>query len=365
NSEKNFEKIITFANTGIKVDLDKEVIILSPLPGTESETRIYKHCCYEYFKNFILQSKKYKRYCITGNPGTGKTFIGRFIMCVLLKEHPYLITRNKKDVFDVEWVQPEYYADVAEREKVWCIIDENDLERCRSLIYPHEFYELCGGIPRIIFKFMLDKIDKMIAASINKVNTNIHRFIETLNEGDDYSHNLIHIYTNNEKMNVSNISRLTFISHPYTFCELKFTSTIIGDKVFAKLKAYYKEETYKFVFASSSVPLLSSIRGYMFEIIAYNELSTDDIEDNKYCKLVAKNFKTIDAIYIERKYDMTFQITVEKSHNIKQHRYDLLYEKLGETTIHSEKEKNGQAKDVVNVRSWIKKSVTQYALLLD
>ncbi|CAG8525334.1 6575_t:CDS:2 [Funneliformis caledonium] len=210
NSEKNFKKIITFANTDIKVDLDKEVIILSPLPRTESETH----------------DNKFK--------------------------HPYLITRNKKDVFDVKWVQPEHYADVTKREKVWCIID--------------------GKSPR---------------------NTQRR------------SYNLIHIHTNNEKMNVSGISELTFISHPYTFCELKFASTIIGDKVFVKLKAYYKEETYKFVFASSSVPLL------------------DDIEDNKYCKPVVKNFETIDAIYIGKKYDMTFQMTVGKSHDIKQHGYDL------------------------------------------
>src|SRR5579871_2973597 len=89
--EKDTRKITLFARTAIDLDLNKEEIILPPLPGTESETHIYKRRCYDYFKKIILESKKHKRFCITGNPGTGKTFFGRYIMSVLLKEGSELL----------------------------------------------------------------------------------------------------------------------------------------------------------------------------------------------------------------------------------------------------------------------------------
>ncbi|CAG8655800.1 4264_t:CDS:1, partial [Funneliformis caledonium] len=98
----------------IDLDLKKKVIILLPLPETESETHIYKHCCYDYFKKIIFESKKYKRFCIIRNLETGKTFLGRYIMSVLLKEgsellidnasysHLYLITHDEMNDFDVK-----------------------------------------------------------------------------------------------------------------------------------------------------------------------------------------------------------------------------------------------------------------------
>ncbi|GBB88572.1 hypothetical protein RclHR1_01510023 [Rhizophagus clarus] len=388
--------------------------------------------------------------------------------------HLYLITRDEMNVFDVEWVQNEDYGRVAGRDNVWCIIDgkaprvnhdfdigklimvsspkdshiknfckpthvtiklymqiwtEAELDECRSLIYPkfpkdnlRESYLLCGGIPRMIFKCESPEINKMITASVNNIDTNIFRYIGTLSDGDNYSHNLVHIHTNEEPENEI-INGHTFVNPPYTSCELKFASAIIGDKVFARLKEFYKEETYKFVFASASVSLLGSIRGYMFEIIAHNELSAgktfltrslenrkktcvkerklqfpqltiknchtvDDIEYGKYCKPVAKNFETIDAIYIGKDYDFTFQMTVGRTHDIKQHGYELLHEKLGgESADHPvrhyfvvpkdtfqnfqkqpftvKKEEKGQPKNVVNVKQWITKRIEQYVLLLD
>ncbi|RIA83745.1 hypothetical protein C1645_785567 [Glomus cerebriforme] len=261
----------------------------------------------------------------------------------------------------------------------------------------------------------------MITTSVDNIDLNIFRYIGTLSEGDNYSHNLVHIHTNEGQMNVI-INGHTFVKPPYTSCELKFASTIVGDKVFARLKQYYKEETYKFVFASASVSLLGSICGYMFEIIAYNELSVgktfltrslekhkkssrgkelklprfttkncymvDDIEEGKYCKPVAKNFETIDSIYIGKKIDFTFQMTVGRTHDIKQYGYELLHEKLGgESANHTirhyfvvpkdtyqnfqkqpftvKKEERGQSKNVVNVKPWITKRIKQHVLLLD
>ncbi|CAI2187897.1 16903_t:CDS:2 [Funneliformis geosporum] len=425
--EDKLELLKEFLKT-LSADLNKEVIILPPLPGTESETHIYKHRCYDYFKEIILESKKHKRFCITGNPGTGKTFFGRYIMSVLLKEgfellvddasysHLYLITRDEMNTFDVEVNHDfdtgklimvsspkdlnikNFCKPVNITIKVYMQIwSEAELEECRSLIYPEfskdnlqESYQLCGGIPRMIFKCKLSEINKMITAS-EPVDEIINGHI--------------------------------FVNSPYTSCELKFASVIVGDKVFARLKEFYKEKTYKFVFASSSVSLLGSVRGHMFEIIAHNELSAgktfltrslegrkkscgkeqklrlpqliikncytvDDIEDGKYCKPVAKNFETIDSIYIGKDYDYTFQMTVGRTHDIKQHGYQLLHEKLGgESAGHTirhyfvvpkdtfknfqkqpftvKKEEKGQPKNVVNVKQWITKRIEQYVLLLD
>ncbi|CAB4459761.1 unnamed protein product [Rhizophagus irregularis] len=214
---------------------------------------------------------------------------------------------------------------------------------------------------RMIFNCELFEINNMITASVN--NTNIFRYIGTLSDGDNYSHNLVHIHTNEKPVNEI-INGHTFVNSPYTSCELKFASTIVGNKVFARLKEFYKEETYKFV---ASVSLLGSVRGYVFEIIAHNELSAgktfltrsleeskkscvksvkerklrllqltikigntpDDIEDGKYCKPAAKNFETIDSIYIGKDYNFTFQMMVGRTHDIKQHGYELIHEKLG------------------------------------
>ncbi|CAI2182683.1 8049_t:CDS:2 [Funneliformis geosporum] len=397
--EDKLELLKEFLKT-LSADLNKEVIILSPLPGTESETHIYKHRCYDYFNKIILESKKHKRFCITGNPGTGKTFFGRYIISVLLKEgfellvddasysHLYLITRDEMNTFDVEVNHDfdtgklimvsspkdlnikNFCKPVNITIKVYMQIwSEAELEECRSLIYPefskdnlHESYQLCGGIPRMIFKCKLSEINKMITASVNNIGTDIFRYIGTLSDVDNYSHNLVHIHTNEEPVNEI-INGHIFVNSPYTSCELKFASAIVGDKVFARLKEFYKEETYKFVFASASVSLLDSVRGHMFEIIAHNELSAgkpflirslegrkkscakeqklrlpqltikncytvDDIEDGKYCKPVAKNFETIDSIYIGKDYDYTFQMTVGRTHDIKQHGHELLHEKL-------------------------------------
>uniref|UniRef100_U9U6L3 Uncharacterized protein n=1 Tax=Rhizophagus irregularis (strain DAOM 181602 / DAOM 197198 / MUCL 43194) TaxID=747089 RepID=U9U6L3_RHIID len=58
--------------------------------------------------------------------------------------------------------------------------------------------------------------------SVNNIDTNIFRYISTLSDSDNYSYNLVHIHTNKEP----------------------FALAIIGDKVFARLKEFYKEETY-------------------------------------------------------------------------------------------------------------------------
>lgn len=79
---------------------------------------------------------------------------------------------------------------------------------------------------------------------------------------------------------------------------------------------------------------------------------------------------------------------VRRIHNIKQHGYKLLHEKLGgESADHTiwhyfiiskdifknfqkqlftvKKEERGQPKNIVNVKQWITKRIEQYILLLD
>ncbi|CAB4415943.1 unnamed protein product [Rhizophagus irregularis] len=105
NWEKNTRKITLFARTVIDLDLNKK-------------------------------SKKHKCFCITRNLGTGKIFFGCYIMSILLKEgsellvddasypHLYLITHDKINAFDVKWEQNEDYGGVAERDNMWCIIND-------------------------------------------------------------------------------------------------------------------------------------------------------------------------------------------------------------------------------------------------
>lgn len=81
-------------------------------------------------------------------------------------------------------------------------------------------------------------------------------------------------------------------------------------------------------------------------------------------------------------------MTVGRTHDIKQHGYELLHEKLGgESADHTirhyfvipkdtfknfqkqpftmKKEERGQPKNVANVKQWITKRIEQYVLLLD
>ncbi|EXX54690.1 hypothetical protein RirG_232200 [Rhizophagus irregularis DAOM 197198w] len=150
----------------------------------------------------------------------------------------------------------------------------------------------------------------MITASVN--NTNIFRYIGTLSDGDNYSHNLVHIHTNEKPVNEI-INGHTFVNSPYTSCELKFASTIVGNKVFARLKEFYKEETYKFV---ASVSLLGSVRGYVFEIIAHNELSagktflTRSLEESKKSCVKSVKERKLRLLQLTKKL-VTHQMTLK------------------------------------------------------
>ncbi|CAI2185753.1 19413_t:CDS:2 [Funneliformis geosporum] len=257
-----------FARTAIDLDLNNEAIILLPLPETESKTHIYKNCCYDYFKKIILKKDS------------------KLLVNDASYLHLYLITHDEMNAFDVKWCiinsKPPRINHNFDTEKLIMVSSPKDLNTkkfCKPVnnitikVYMqiwseaeleeqfskdnlHESYQLCDGIQRMIFKCKLSEINKMITASVNNIGTDIFRYIGKLSDDDNYSHNLVHIYTN-EKLINEIINRHIFVNSPYTFCELKFTSAIVSDKVFARLKEFYKEEIYKFVFLSASVSLLA------------------------------------------------------------------------------------------------------------
>ncbi|GBB96799.1 hypothetical protein RclHR1_28370003 [Rhizophagus clarus] len=128
--QKDKNRFQNLINSLPEINVQDKVFKIPSLPGDKGDMDIYNRECYEYLRNFILNDTKFSRYLITGNPGIGKTFFGRLMLIVLLKE-------NKKVLLDYEAVtaliypsgDTEYVSDkvqyrqIAEEQDVWCIID--------------------------------------------------------------------------------------------------------------------------------------------------------------------------------------------------------------------------------------------------
>ncbi|CAG8606537.1 11001_t:CDS:2, partial [Paraglomus occultum] len=133
--DENTQVIERFVTEALKTDLNEQVIVLPPLLKDSSEIKIYRRDCYDHIKEFILKSSPYNRFCITGNPGTGKTVFGFFMMSVLLQLHyrllvdgvhnAYLVGFNRETgAVELEWILDDsHYAYRAKKDDVWCIID--------------------------------------------------------------------------------------------------------------------------------------------------------------------------------------------------------------------------------------------------
>ncbi|CAG8822967.1 20010_t:CDS:2, partial [Gigaspora rosea] len=69
-----------------KIDTSQHVFAIPQFPGTAEDTINYNRKCYTYFRDFIFGDRNFMRYCITGNPGIGKTYFGRLMLVELLKQ---------------------------------------------------------------------------------------------------------------------------------------------------------------------------------------------------------------------------------------------------------------------------------------
>ncbi|GES76651.1 hypothetical protein GLOIN_2v1761221 [Rhizophagus clarus] len=426
----------------------------------------------KYLRNFILNDTKFSRYLITGNPGIGKTFFGRLMPIVLLKE-------NKKVLLDYEAVtaliypsgDTEYVSDkvqyrqIAEEQDVWCIIDGKrdqlghdfsngklimvslpkksiigdfakqwcvklympiwnkfEVEDCWKNVYcekvPSESLEslkdkfkLCGGIPRLIFGESLLYIKSAIKQELISVGPGMLCNQSKDFSGDEYTHKLIHMRTNLEEIEVEGEK-----ADPYTGCFCFFGSDYIAYKCLKRLKEKYKEDLRTFIETARDIPEMGSLRGQLFELVSHEilcqggtfpvrkltddgslgpettltlesleEMFFDDISEiegntsqgqNKYYRPTSKIFESIDS-YV--RYNKLFQVTVAKSHGIKQEGlraikgilkdscrisfYFVLPKNIFETYTKKQKYKNkGEG---IRIDGWIKGDIDKYALCID
>ncbi|PKY60593.1 hypothetical protein RhiirA4_484470 [Rhizophagus irregularis] len=111
NWEKNTRKITLFARTVIDLDLNKKVIIFLPLSGTEN-----KHISI----STVVITISRKSFSRARNINEGS----ELLVDDASYPHLYLITHDKINAFDVKWEQNEDYGGVAERDNMWCIIND-------------------------------------------------------------------------------------------------------------------------------------------------------------------------------------------------------------------------------------------------
>ncbi|RGB25757.1 hypothetical protein C1646_771313 [Rhizophagus diaphanus] len=92
----------TMAKSIPEINIQYKVFKIPSLPEDKRDMDIYSRECYKYLRDFILKDTKFSRYLITGNLGIGKTFFGRVMLIVLLKE-------NKNVLLDYEIVTALIY----------------------------------------------------------------------------------------------------------------------------------------------------------------------------------------------------------------------------------------------------------------
>ncbi|RIB01901.1 hypothetical protein C2G38_2126519 [Gigaspora rosea] len=106
-----------------KIDTSQHVFAIPQFPGTAEDTINYNRKCYTYFRDFIFGDRNFMRYCITGNPGIGKTYFGRLMLVELLKQ-------GKSVLIDFEgctlFISPKEFASLP---NTWCIIDGREPQK--------------------------------------------------------------------------------------------------------------------------------------------------------------------------------------------------------------------------------------------
>jgi hypothetical protein len=399
--EKDKEKVLDFIKQLPNIDITKNVFKVPKLPGVEKETIVYKQKCYSYFHDFILNNGKYKRYCITGNPGIGKMYFGLLMLVELLKQNKSVLIDYKSFTalinpkeYSVELVKNEYdYRRKAERENVVCIIDGvkpkvnhdftgpkmimvsspkkelignftkaqrtkklyipmwmwDEISSCYNCVYNNENvvfnqkllkekFNLCGGNARIIFdpEISLESFKEEIEKEIPKIDAKILEYHGEFFAGDEVTHKLAHIYTNDDDAD-----------NPYSKSICFFASDYITNLVFEKLKEKETNMLIKFVENAKDIKELKGFLGQIFELITHvilrqgrdfmirkldepshkeayhnfgilEEKFYDKVEEinesGKYYRPSAKNAESIDS-YIHP--NTLIQITTAKRHGIK------------------------------------------------
>jgi len=304
-------------------DTNVKVFTVPVLPGDDKDTVIYNRSCYGYLRDFILNDTLLNRYCITGNPGIGKSYFGKVMMVELLKQ-------KKSVLIDYEgftaWIEPdgsllkikaedhETFRQVAGQKDVWCIIDSvmpkfnhdlvgkfimvsspkkqliekftkapkseiffmptwdiNELYDCQVNLYKQitqnsikEKFDLCGGVARWNFDTMMtpDKIKLRIEGALSLID--LKGLLRAQGEhfsGDGFSHKLIHIKTNED-----------IRDNPYTKAICTFASDFVENKCLEKFHKDHIDDLRSFIENSRDIAEMAVLRGKMFEMWSHAKI---------------------------------------------------------------------------------------------
>ncbi|CAG8791798.1 25152_t:CDS:1, partial [Racocetra persica] len=264
----------------------------------------------------------FMRYCITGNPGIGKTYFGRLMLVELLKQGQSVLIDCKDCTLlispegELYKIETSEYRQFASQPNTWCIIDgrepqvshdfsgaklimvsspkkgiverfvkaqrckifymptwsEDEIVDCHKRLYKEKItqeslknkFELCGGIARWIFDItiLLEKIKNIIDKASTSINPRIIEYQGQPLIGDELTHKLIHIHTNLP-------SDYEETTDPYTDAICFFASQYVADKCLDKLKQHHREALHIFIESAKDISEMGGLRGQLFEMISH------------------------------------------------------------------------------------------------
>ncbi|RIB26927.1 hypothetical protein C2G38_2063535 [Gigaspora rosea] len=305
-----------------KIDTSQLVFAIPQLPGTVEDTMIYNRKCFTYFRDFIFRDRNYVRYCITGNPGIGKTYFVRLMLVELLKQGQSVLIDSKDYTLfispkgEICKVMSTDYIEFALLPNTWCIIDgiepqvshdfsgaklimvsspkkeivekftkaqrckifymptwsEDEIVDCYNRLYKEKItreslknkFELCGGIARWIFDSMttLEEIKQIIDSAATSINPRLIEFQGRSFLVNEITHELIHIHTNLP-------SDFEETLNPYSDAICFFASQYVADICLDRLKQHHREALYIFIESARDISEMGGLRGQLFEMISH------------------------------------------------------------------------------------------------
>ncbi|RGB24662.1 hypothetical protein C1646_594662, partial [Rhizophagus diaphanus] len=289
-------------------------------------TTIFNRGCYGYLSKFILDdidNNTLDRYCITGNPGVGKSYFGILMLVELVKRNKSVLIDYEGftaciypngELLEVENHDHMLYGQIAEEENMWCIIDNvmpkfnhdlvgkfimvsspkkefierftkaprsetfymppweiDELNECQSIIYTQiaqdsikEKFNLCGGVARWIFDIAmtLDKIKLGIEGVLSLID--LKSLLRAQGEhfsGDRFSHKLIHIKTNENTT-----------ENPYTKAICTFASNFVENKCLGKIHKDHIDDLCTFIENSRDISEIAVLREKVFEMWSHSKI---------------------------------------------------------------------------------------------
>ncbi|RGB37227.1 hypothetical protein C1646_813499 [Rhizophagus diaphanus] len=244
--EKLQQKAISI-NIDLMKNTNVKVFTVPVLPGEYTDTVIYNRSCYGYLRDFILNDTLLNRYCITGNPGIG------FMAWI----------EPDGSLFKIKAKDHETFRQVARQKDVWYIIDSVNLYNQITQNSIKGKFNLCGGVARWIFDTLMtpDKIRLRIDRALSLID--LKSLLRAQGEhfsGDGFSHELIHIKTNED------------INNSYTKAICTFASDFVKNKCLEKFHKDHIDDLRSFIEYSRDISVMAVLRGEMVEIWSHAKI---------------------------------------------------------------------------------------------